>query len=452
MLKGRLFMRLRMFKKLFLFLLAAGIPLGVMSETFHLKNGQVVKARLMREDARHYYIQLPFGMTTLAKADVERMEAEEKNLSPREKFDELCSQSASEKDCLEAADYAVKNNLFIPALLFLKKSLIRWNPDSRELSDKIAQVEKNYAAGLYEQISKFLSAGHFRKAALAYEEAVKVYPRLENFPELAALKKNLYSSLLTEETSLEKIRAYISLFPSYSSEASPWEFAADSTSAKPGFETFTADEKLFHPRFSSLVQKINELLQHQTYLLKHKMNEELRKPLHSRKELDESRADTKKFNTLCTENNRIYKAKAVVREYTQKLSSLKSEAQAVSRQMENEALEWTNKGYEKINGQWLKGDDLKKAKGMELYKGQWLDPKAADYTARKAELDKPPAPLINETPVVNNSVPPVPSPEPIPLQNSGDNMEPQKEILSMPVGIGLLCVLGGLWWFSRKKK
>lgn len=441
------------FKKLIVFLILAGLPLTGFPEEFHLKNGQVVRARLIREDQNYYYIQLSFGMTTLAKADVAAMEQEQKTLSPREQFETLCKNSASESDCIEACDYALKNNLFIPALLFLKNSLNRWSPDSKALNEKIVSIEKAYAGEVTEKIKKFYDAGHFRKAALTYEEAVTVYPALENFADLQEYKDKFYSSLMTEEASLEKIRFYIGLFPDYSAEASAAASASTASADKNPFAPFAAEEKTFHPRFSSLLLGVEELLQHQDYIQKHKTNEEILKPLHSRKELDVSRADTKKFNLLCTENNRIYKSKAVLRDYAQKLSSLKTESQNMVKQLEDEALEWKAKGYEKINGRWLKGDELKKARGMELYKGEWLDPKAPDYAARKAGLDKPLLPLGTESSEKADSAsgePSVSSEAPSSDLNQ-ENMESAKEILSLPMGILLLSVLGGIWWFTRKK-
>lgn len=438
------------FKKLAVCLLLARIPLSGFSEEFHLKNGQRVKARLIREDQNHYYIQLPFGMTTLAKNDVDRMDQDQKNSSPREQFETLCKNTASEKDCIDASDFALKNNLFVPALLFLKRSLIRWNPDSKELKEKIASVEKAYADEVAEQIKNFYDVGHFRKAALTYEESVKIYPALAEFAELQICKNNFSSSLMTEEDSFNRILFYIGLFPDYSSGTSPPAAIPVDLGDKNTFEPFVTEEKKFHPRFSPLLLLVMELLQHKDYIEKYKMNEEVKKPLHSRKELDDSRADSKKFNSLCTENNRIYKAKGILRDYAQKLSSLKMESQRVMKQLEEEALEWKSKGYEKVGGQWFKGDDLKKAKGMEFYKGQWLDTKASDYGAKKAELDKPVVPIVPETPAQGN--PSSVKKEEEPTDKNQDTMESQKELISLPMAILLLTGLGGVWWFSRKKR
>ena len=439
------------FKKLLVCLLLAGIPLTGFPEEFHLKNGQVIKARLIREDQDHYYIQLPFGMTTLAKADVSGMEQEEKIISPREQFEILCRNSASEKDCIEASDYAVKNNLFVPALLFLKKSITRWNPDSKILNEKAASLEKAYAVKITEQIKKFYDAGHFRKAALAYEEEAARYPALEGFTDLKDYKNKFSSVLMTEETSLERIHFYIESLPDYASESPPAASLSDAAAVKNPFETYAEEEKKFQPRFSPLLLKLEELLQHQAYIQKYKTNEEVQKPLHSRKELDASRADTKKFNLLCTENNRIYKAKAVLRDYALKLSSLKTGVQHMGKQLEEEAVEWKAKGYEKVGGQWFKGDDLKKAKGMELYKGEWLDPKASDYAARKDKLDKPLLPLGAENSgsasgnasVVN---------KPLTSDSSRKTGESAKKRFSLPLGILLLSLLGGFWWYTRKNR
>ena len=432
-------------------LLLAAMPLAGFSEEFHLKNGQVVKARLIREDPNHYYIQLPFGMTTLAKAEVAQMEQEQKIISPREQFEALCKNSASEKDCLDASDFALKNNLFVPALLFLKRSLVRWNPDSDPLKEKITSIEKAYAEEVTAQIKKFYDSGQIRKAALTYEEAIKIYPALAGFAELQIFKNNFSASLMPEETSMERILFYIRLFPDYSSDAAS---LPDTSALKTAFEPFAAEEKFFHPRFSPLLFLIEELLQHQDYIQKHKMNEEVKKPLRSRKELDASRGDKKIFNSLCSENNRIYKAKGVLRDYAQKLSTLKAQGQRAMKQLENEAMEWKAKGYEQVGGQWYKGDDLKKAKGMELHKGQWLDPKASDYAAKKAELDKPPAPILPEAPLKQASLTPDSSlkKEETPKDLSQGPMESQKELMSLPAGIILLTVLGGVWWFSRKKR
>lgn len=487
---------MRCFFKKFLFSLLAGISLTGFSEDFHLKNGEVIKARLIREDQNNYYIQLPFGMTTLAKKTVDRVKQEQKFISPTEHFEDLCKNTASEKDCLEAADYGVKNNIFVPALLFLKRSLIRWNPDSKELKGKIASIEKIYVQDITAKIKNFYDAGHFRKAALTYEEAVSLYPPLAGFQEVQLYKNNLLSSLMTEEASLERVRFYINALPSFSSKEAVTAVppAPDSAEKKP-FESFFTEEKKFHTRFSTLLQMIAELLQHQDYILKHKMNEDMLKPIHSRKELDDSRGDSKKFNSLCRENNRIYKARSVLREYTQKLSSLKKESQRISKQMEEEAQEWKFKGYEKVNGQWLKGDDLKKARGMEFYKGQWLDPKDSDYEAQKARLDKPVESMISEPPAQINPVPsespvakkeealgkpPLVTPsvkkEEMPAQatsipsESFDKEEnpsadqkmhadvknvittSKKEILSLRTAIILISILMVLWYFFKKTR
>ncbi len=441
------------FKKLIVCLILAGLSLAGYPEEFHLKNGQVIKARLIREDENYYYIQLSFGMTTLAKTQVTGMVQEQKKISPRQEFETLCKNSASEKDCIEASDYAVKNNLFVPALLFLKNSLNRWNPDSKTLNEKIASIEKAYAGNVTDKIKKFYEDGHFRKAALAYEEAVTVYPALEEFKNLQEYKNKFSASLMTEEDSLEKIRFYIRLFPDYSTEASPASPASNDLADKNPFALFAAEEKTFHPRFSSLLLGIEALLQHHDYIQKYKTNEEVLKPLHSRKELDVSRADTRKFNLLCTENNRIYKAKAVLRDYAQKLSYLKTESQAMIKQLENEALEWKARGYEKINGRWLKGDELKKAKGMELYKGEWLDPRAPDYAARKAGLDKPFLPLGAESEEKTGAV----SGEArvgsgAPSDSNPKNLESPEEIIPFPIAVILLSILGAIWWFTRKKR
>jgi hypothetical protein len=41
-----------------------------------------------------------------------------------------------------------------------------------------------------------------------------------------------------------------------------------------------------------------------------------------------------------------------------------------------------------VNGLWLKGDAINKAKGMELYQGEWIDPNDSEYYKKKEALDK----------------------------------------------------------------
>ena len=458
-------------------LVLAGISLTGFSEEFHLKNGQVIKARLMREDQKNYYIELSFGLMTLDKNNVKQVKKEQISLSPSEQFDELCKKTSSEKECLEAAEWGVKNNLHIPAILFLKRSLIRWNPNSEEIKNKISVIEKLYADEVFAKVKIFHEAGNFRKAALAYEEAVNLYPSLTGFREFQAYRDSFSSFLMTEDESLEKIRFYINSFPSYSSEVSqPPPFPSSTQVQKNPFESFSSEEKKLQPRFSPLVLRIEELLQHLDYIQKHKMHQEVHKPLHTRKELDASRSDPKKFNSFCAENNRIYKAKAVLRDYAQKLSALKAENQHTVKQLEKEALEWKSKGYEKISGLWLKGDELKQAKGLELYKGKWLDPKDPDYAAQKAELDRPAEPALPALPskeIPAPSAPPVveavPEPVPVPAEYSLDGETPspdqkmheevknvittsREEILSLRTAVILVSILLVLWYFFRKTR
>jgi hypothetical protein len=371
-------------------------PGALPAEIFHLKNGKTLKGDLKKENDEHYFIELKVGSTRLPKKDVLRVEEKEPDLSPMKQLEKRSRKASTKEEYIAAAEFGFQNGLDSQAILILKRA---WKMDGKkdaELEAKIRRAEQERAKKIHDEALEAFEKEHFRKCAEILSKNLQKYERYKIGRRMHNLKIRAYESCLSEEESLaylDDLFRELDFFKVHIHQPSGSRSRRRSGSRsneKDGdslFSRFAKDEKTLDPLFSKIIASLYRVFQMRRYILDNDFHSYSSRGLHSKEELDAARADRARFNSFRSENNRIYKSRHVCRQYNQILSNLKQEFSELKTRLEKEAVLWKNKGYEKIHGEWLEGDSVKRARGWILYKGTWLDPNHPDFEKQKAKTD-----------------------------------------------------------------
>ena len=359
----------------------------ISAEIFKLKNGQIIKGKLERTDDNYYYIKFSIGVNSLAKEDVSSVEQEKEELSASEKFNVLSASAETKEKLIEAADLGLEKGYYSKALVLLKRAYSMDSSKDEKLAEKIKNIETSYSVETLKKAKDYLEAGKPTLAATVLNNSIRDHMLSGNTQEVLDLKVEIYKNLLSEEDSFKFLDKTLENFSPLEIKASAGSAASQAASSSQKSDIDLQTLKKVNPSYISLVNLINKIFQIREYIMKNTLNDYAKKNIYSKADLDASRADQKKFNSLCAENNKIYKARNICRQYNQVLYESKSQLKTLKLQLDKEQSFWTGKGYEKVNGEWLSGDAVKKAKGLVFYRKEWLDPKAVNFQAKMAEID-----------------------------------------------------------------
>jgi hypothetical protein len=375
------------------FLLSLGLPPPLYSEDFYLKNGQILQGKMTGEEDAFYIVDIPsVGSIHLDKIKVLKIEKNKISASPKDIFQDKVEKAQTKEDFLNAAEYGLNCGMHSEALVLLKKT---WVMDGKKDSALKERIDKMQNQKIFEQLnkSKLLSdSGQFRQAVDILNKTLVSYPDPSRKEEIKTLRRALYKQVLSEEECISFLEKGMNFFPLYS--IGPSKEKASSSPSSPEdkvnvtFDLFKQQEKKMDPVFSSIVFSFYSLFQLKDYIEKNQFHAFSGQAVHLKAELDSKRADSREFNKLCAENNKIYRGKTLCRQFNQMQTEVMSQLKGLKSRLLREKEIWTQKGYEKILGEWLKGDEIKKAKGYLYYLGEWLDPKAPDFEKTRLALDE----------------------------------------------------------------
>ncbi|MBN2145069.1 MAG: hypothetical protein JW774_10635 [Candidatus Aureabacteria bacterium] len=363
------------------------------SESFYLTNGQVLKGNIKEEQDNGYMVEIAgVGSIFLAKEKVVKIEKDEVSASPKDIFLDMRKKAKTKKECLDAAEYGFSHEMPWEALILLKRAWIIDGKKDTNLKERIQRIENQNIDELLNKAKSLSDSGQFRQAVSILNKILKNYPVNPRKEEIKALKQTYYKSILSEEESIEFLEKVMNLFPFYpigvSTKKTDYSYQSQQQKEEITFDIFKVKEMKMDPVFSRILTSFYSLFQLKDYIEKYQFNKYAVQVIHLKAELDSKRADTKEFNKLCAENNKIYKGKSVCRQFNQVKANLDYQMGALFKRLRMEKEIWTQKGYEKILGEWLKGDEVKKAKGYLYYLGEWLDPKAPDFEKTRLALEE----------------------------------------------------------------
>jgi hypothetical protein len=363
------------------------------ADFFLLKNGNVLEGSVKSETEEEYEVVIVGGSTRIKKNAVLKIEKNSGLLTPRVEFEQKKKHAESLEALIAAAEFGIQNGFDVEALSLLRRAWIQGNRLDNALKARIQNFEEKYLSEISIKAQIFFNALKYRSCALLLNQTLKQDFLTEPFS-LVELKKQAYSHLESEQVSREILTKTLEAQKKYSlvvdKEASKknGSRARDKNDTLSPAQEFKEQQKKLDPVYSQIVVSITELFTLQGFIEKENYGILACQELHTVKMLDQARGDLKTFNRVRGENNKIYQARKFCRQYNYLLDAAQAQMRRVSAVLQNENEIWIAQGFEKMNGLWLQGDEINKAKGMELYHGEWIDPKDTDYYKKKEALDK----------------------------------------------------------------
>jgi len=371
---------------------------GAFGDLFYLDNGSVLEGKLRSENEEFYFIELSVGSTRIAKSSILKIAKETIEITPKQKLQNLSEAAQTKDDFIQAAEFGFRNQFDERALVLLKRAWILDSKKDNLLKIRIQRVEDRNSRELLGKASKLFSAEKYRQSSELLFKAFKNYPTSSFTGQIKRLRKKCYKHIWSEEESIHYLEKILKQFEPLKILKSRESTTYRIPLVRPpprikgidevDFVQFKKDEQKLEPAFSKPVGSFLRLFQMEVYIQKNRYDEFAKSPLHSQKDLDSRRGNKKDFNRARSENNKIFKARKVCRQFNQVLFLSKKRFQNTKQTLEREKKLWEGRGYEKIAGEWLREEDAKRAKGFIFYKEEWLDSHASDFDKRKAKIDE----------------------------------------------------------------
>jgi hypothetical protein len=360
------------------------------ADSFLLKNGNVLEGTLKSETEEEYEVEIAGGTTRIKKNAVLKIEKDSGTLTPRAEFEQKKKLAETPEALIAAAEFGIKNGLNAESLPLLKRAWIQNKRKDDALKGRIQNLEEKHVSEIFNKAQKLFDALKYRSCASLLNRTLK-QDFFSTPLSLLQLRKEVYAHLDAEQTSHEYLEQLLQTQKQYTRKKASKKISPPSPPSKdtisPAQEFRTRQMKL-DPVYSQMVDSLIQLFELQEFIERGQGGLLASQELHSVKELDQARAKPEEFIRFRTENNNIYQARKHCRQYNYLLDEAKAQMQRMDEILQNENKSWIAKGFEKVNGQWLKGDEAKEAKGLERYRGEWMDPKDPDCTKKKAAIDK----------------------------------------------------------------